>query len=235
MRAEGCRAEGRRAGGHRLAAIRLRQRRRQRWRRACWRSACCRFCPTRPPDHQTSPISPHPPPPPHTPSPVPRYNFWGYSTTGFFAPMSRYSAAMAAGRPGGEVADEFKTLVRECHRRGIEVILDVVFNHTAEGNEKGPVLSFRWGQGCGLGRCCAAGWLGGGAAAGWRRQPLVSGGGQGAGGLRQPLVVVLLSWERPALGGGLGWCLCRFRSLGLAAACAPWPLRPPPIAPQRRC
>jgi hypothetical protein len=58
--------------------------------------------------------------------------------------MSRFSAAVANGRPGGEVADEFKTLVRECHRRGIEVILDVVFNHTAEGNEKGPTLSFRW-------------------------------------------------------------------------------------------
>lgn len=41
------------------------------------------------------------------------------------------------------VQNEFKTLVKECHKRGIEVILDVVFNHTAEGNEKGPTLSFR--------------------------------------------------------------------------------------------
>ena len=41
--------------------------------------------------------------------------------------------------------DEFKNLVKECHKRGIEVILDVVFNHTAEGNEQGPTLSFRSG------------------------------------------------------------------------------------------
>ena len=72
-----------------------------------------------------------------------RFNYWGYSTVGFFAPMARYSAAAAAGRPGSEVVNEFKTLVKECHRRGIEVILDVVFNHTAEGNENGPSLSFR--------------------------------------------------------------------------------------------
>ena len=72
-----------------------------------------------------------------------RFNYWGYSTVGFFAPMARYSAAAAAGRPGSEVVDEFKTLVKECHRRGIEVILDVVFNHTAEGNQNGPSLSFR--------------------------------------------------------------------------------------------
>ncbi|KAG1678800.1 hypothetical protein FOA52_012840 [Chlamydomonas sp. UWO 241] len=72
-----------------------------------------------------------------------RVNFWGYSTVGFFAPMSRYSAAAAAGGGEGDVRDEFKALVRECHKRGIEVILDVVFNHTAEGNERGPTLSFR--------------------------------------------------------------------------------------------
>lgn len=73
-----------------------------------------------------------------------RYNFWGYSTVGYFAPMARYSAAAAAGGAAGQaVLDEFRQLVKECHRRGIEVILDVVFNHTAEGNEQGPTLSFR--------------------------------------------------------------------------------------------
>jgi hypothetical protein len=72
-----------------------------------------------------------------------RFNYWGYSTVGFFAPMSRYSAAAAAGKPAAEVVREFKTLVKECHKRGIEVILDVVFNHTAEGNQNGPSLSFR--------------------------------------------------------------------------------------------
>lgn len=77
-----------------------------------------------------------------------RYNFWGYSTVGFFAPMSRFSAAVAdpklgAGAAAGAAINEFKTLVKECHRRGIEVILDVVFNHTAEGNENGLTLSFR--------------------------------------------------------------------------------------------
>lgn len=72
-----------------------------------------------------------------------RYNFWGYSTVGFFAPMSRYSAAIAQGRQGGDMVKELKNLVKECHKRGIEVILDVVFNHTAEGNHLGPSLSFR--------------------------------------------------------------------------------------------
>ena len=57
--------------------------------------------------------------------------------------MARYSAAAAAGRPGTDIVNEFKMLVKECHRRGIEVILDVVFNHTAEGNENGPSISFR--------------------------------------------------------------------------------------------
>jgi isoamylase len=50
-----------------------------------------------------------------------RYNFWGYSTVGYFAPMSRYSANMAAGGPPRSLAHEFKSLVRECHKRGIEV------------------------------------------------------------------------------------------------------------------
>ncbi len=57
--------------------------------------------------------------------------------------MTRYSQAAASGEPGQQVINEFKLLVRECHKRGIEVIMDVVFNHTFEGNEKGPVLSMR--------------------------------------------------------------------------------------------
>ena len=72
-----------------------------------------------------------------------RFNYWGYSTVGFFAPMARYSAAAGAGQSASDVVREFKTLVKECHKRGIEVILDVVFNHTAEGNQNGPSLSFR--------------------------------------------------------------------------------------------
>jgi len=66
-------------------------------------------------------------------------NYWGYNTIGFFALESSYGTRQA---PGCQVA-EFKTLVRELHRAGIEVILDVVYNHTAEGNELGPTLSFR--------------------------------------------------------------------------------------------
>eukprot|EP00775_Hariotina_reticulata_P003086 gene3086-3365_t len=72
-----------------------------------------------------------------------RFNFWGYSTVNFFSPMARYSYAIGSGADGSALQQEFKLLVREAHKRGIEVILDVVFNHTAEGNEKGPTLSFR--------------------------------------------------------------------------------------------
>ena len=72
-----------------------------------------------------------------------RYNFWGYSTVNYFAPMSRYSAAVAEGGTGEDLLTEFKTLVRECHKRGMEVVMDVVYNHTAEGNHQGPSLSFR--------------------------------------------------------------------------------------------
>jgi isoamylase len=77
-----------------------------------------------------------------------RYNYWGYSTVGFFAPMARYSHNMAdesvsAVQASRAVIHEFKTFVKEAHKRGIEVILDVVFNHTAEGNEHGPTISFR--------------------------------------------------------------------------------------------
>ena len=66
-------------------------------------------------------------------------NYWGYNTIGFFAPDSRYSSSTA---PGASV-NEFKTMVKTFHKAGIEVILDVVYNHTAEGNHLGPTLSFR--------------------------------------------------------------------------------------------
>jgi glycogen operon protein len=66
-------------------------------------------------------------------------NYWGYSTVGFFAPKQ----ALAASGPFGMQVDELKALVKELHREGIEVMLDVVFNHTAEGNENGPTLHFR--------------------------------------------------------------------------------------------
>ncbi len=69
-------------------------------------------------------------------------NYWGYNTLGFFAPHSAYSAEVRAQRPGGQVA-EFKAMVRAIHAAGLEVILDVVFNHTAEGPATGPTLSFR--------------------------------------------------------------------------------------------
>jgi isoamylase len=62
-------------------------------------------------------------------------NYWGYNTIGFFAPEARYCA-------NGDV-NEFKTMVHRLHSYGIEVILDVVYNHTAEGNHLGPTLSFR--------------------------------------------------------------------------------------------
>ena len=66
-------------------------------------------------------------------------NYWGYNTIGFFAPEAKYSGS---GDRGGQV-NEFKTMVRNLHAAGIEVILDVVYNHTAEGNHLGPTLAFR--------------------------------------------------------------------------------------------
>jgi glycogen operon protein len=68
-----------------------------------------------------------------------RVNYWGYNTLAFFAPDTRYDAE---GFPLDSVA-EFKTMVRNLHAAGIEVILDVVYNHTAEGNQNGPTLSLR--------------------------------------------------------------------------------------------
>ncbi len=62
-------------------------------------------------------------------------NYWGYNTIGFFAPDPRYSAAQSTG--------EFKAMVAHLHAAGLEVILDVVYNHSAEGNERGPTLSFK--------------------------------------------------------------------------------------------
>jgi isoamylase len=69
-------------------------------------------------------------------------NYWGYNTIGYFAPSQAYSAAVRAGHAGGQVA-EFKAMVDALHRAGIEVLLDVVFNHTAEGNQLGPTFSCR--------------------------------------------------------------------------------------------
>ena len=66
-------------------------------------------------------------------------NYWGYSTVSFFAPKGSYAHDRSL---GGQV-HEFKVMVRELHKAGIEVILDIVFNHTAEGDERGPTFSFR--------------------------------------------------------------------------------------------
>ena len=66
-------------------------------------------------------------------------NYWGYSTIGYFAPNALYGAAQGP----VERVREFKGMVKALHRGGIEVILDVVYNHTAEGGERGPSLSFR--------------------------------------------------------------------------------------------
>ena len=66
----------------------------------------------------------------------PLLNYWGYSPIGFFAPKAGYASCGAA-------AAELKSLVKECHRHGIEVWLDVVFNHTAESDENGPTISYR--------------------------------------------------------------------------------------------
>jgi isoamylase len=69
-------------------------------------------------------------------------NYWGYNSIGFFAPHAAYSAAVRAGRPGGQV-EEFRDMVSAAHAAGLEVVLDVVFNHTAEGGPLGPTLCHR--------------------------------------------------------------------------------------------
>jgi glycogen operon protein len=66
-------------------------------------------------------------------------NYWGYDSIGYFAPEARYSS----GGDHGDQVREFKSMVKELHNAGLEVILDVVYNHTAEGNELGPTLCFR--------------------------------------------------------------------------------------------
>lgn len=68
-----------------------------------------------------------------------KVNYWGYSTAAFFAPKGNY----AVSNDGPTQVREFKTMVRELHKAGIEIILDVVFNHTGEGNQMGPTFSFR--------------------------------------------------------------------------------------------
>ena len=68
-----------------------------------------------------------------------RRNYWGYSSVGFFAPHNEYAATGTL----GQQVSEFKGMVRALHRAGLEVILDVVYNHTAEGNENGPTLCLR--------------------------------------------------------------------------------------------
>jgi len=68
-----------------------------------------------------------------------RVNYWGYNTLGYFIPEARYAARIG----GQSVIDEFKTMVRTLHAAGLEVILDVVYNHTAETDEWGPTLSFK--------------------------------------------------------------------------------------------
>ncbi len=66
-------------------------------------------------------------------------NYWGYNSIGFLAPHNEY----ASGSQRGEQVAEFKAMVRALHEAGIEVILDVVYNHTAEGNQLGPMLSMK--------------------------------------------------------------------------------------------
>ena len=66
-------------------------------------------------------------------------DYWGYNTVSFFSPNTSYTAANEYNREGTEL----KELIRALHENGIEVILDVVFNHTAEGNEQGPCFCFK--------------------------------------------------------------------------------------------
>ena len=69
-------------------------------------------------------------------------NYWGYNTIGFFAPHARYSAAVRAGLPGGQV-EEFCAMVNRLHAAVVEKMINVVFNHTAEGGPGGPTLCHR--------------------------------------------------------------------------------------------
>jgi glycogen operon protein len=76
---------------------------------------------------------------PHPETGQPLINYWGYSTVGFFAPKAGYAATGGLGMQ----VDELKNLIKELHRSRIEVMLDVVFNHTAEGDERGPYICYR--------------------------------------------------------------------------------------------
>lgn len=67
------------------------------------------------------------------------YNYWGYSTVNFFAPMARYASSL---QPGSAIS-EFKAMVKALHKQNIKVILDIVFNHTAEGDKRGPLFSYK--------------------------------------------------------------------------------------------
>ncbi|MCW8139683.1 MAG: glycogen debranching protein GlgX [Planctomycetota bacterium] len=69
-------------------------------------------------------------------------NYWGYNSIGYLAPHDEYSKVSQSGRRGAQV-NEFKSMVKSLHEAGLEVILDVVYNHTAEGNHLGPMLSFK--------------------------------------------------------------------------------------------
>ena len=89
-------------------------------------------------------------------------NYWGYNTIGFFAPHDGYSAAVRAGRAGGQIA-EFQAMVQALHAAGLEVLLDVVFNHTGRGRPAGPdaVLPRAGQPGVTTGSCpatCAVMW-----------------------------------------------------------------------------
>jgi glycogen operon protein len=68
-----------------------------------------------------------------------RFNYWGYAPISFFAPHTAFSSRQDSLGP----LDEFRDMVKALHRAGIEVILDVVYNHTAEGDERGPTLCYR--------------------------------------------------------------------------------------------
>src|SRR3712207_507655 len=70
-------------------------------------------------------------------------NYWGYNTLGFFAPHADYAANTRLSGTAGQQVQEFKGMVKAMHAAGIEVVLDVVYNHTAEGNHLGPTLSFK--------------------------------------------------------------------------------------------
>ena len=70
-------------------------------------------------------------------------NYWGYNTLNFFSPHAAYATSMSRAAGAGAVAAEFKQMVKDLHRAGIEVILDVVYNHTAEEGREGPTTSFR--------------------------------------------------------------------------------------------